>query len=80
MGLTKEQKREAVRKLGFRRRDRTSGGKNHPNRHHELLEHKDFRHGLGQPLESCWKHVLRHRFITITETDQIVFREEGQES
>jgi hypothetical protein len=27
-------------------------------------------------LESCWNHALRHRFITITETGQIVFRGE----
>jgi hypothetical protein len=80
MSLQVEQKREALRKLGFRRRDRTLGGKDHPNKHHELWEHENFRHGLGQPLESCWNHVLRHRFITITETGQIVFQEEGQES
>jgi hypothetical protein len=69
MPTTREQKREALRKLGFRRQDRTSGGK-----HRELWLHKDSCGSLGQSLESCWRHVIKHRFVVvIPETGRLIF-------
>lgn len=69
MKISTEQKREVLRELGFRRQDRTFGGV-----HKELWRHKDFPNSLGQPLESCWKHIIRYRFVTIVpEARRIIY-------
>lgn len=67
--VPREKKREVLRNLGYVRRDRTSGGK-----HRELWLHKDSGKNYGISLDSCWRHVVRHRFVCVcSETNRIIY-------
>lgn len=75
MDITTEQKREALRRLGFIRQDRTIQGERR-----ELWRNQYFRNGLGQPLKSCWNHVVKYDFVTACqETGKLIFWDDKED-